>query len=60
MRKICYKLNYEYDFLTPSKVIERDLAKKGKSYKKPVKKLWDIYMIKRILKDEICRYAYNS
>ncbi|MBR3003177.1 MAG: recombinase family protein [Clostridia bacterium] len=53
MRKICYKLNYEYDFLTPSQVIERDLAKKGKGYKKPVKKLWDIYMIKRILKDEI-------
>ena len=53
MRKICYKLNYEYDFSTPSQVIERDLAQKGKGYKKPVKKLWDIYMIKRILKDEI-------
>ncbi len=53
MRKICHKLNFEYDFLTPSQVIERDLIKKGKSYKKPVKKLWDIYMIKRILKDEI-------
>ncbi len=53
MRKICYKLNFEYDFLTPSQVIERELIKKGKSYKKPVKKLWDIYMIKRILKDEI-------
>ena len=53
MRKICHKLNYEYDFLTPSQVIERELIKKGKSYKKPVKKLWDIYMIKRILQDEI-------
>lgn len=53
MRKICHKLNFEYDFLTPSQVIERELSKKGKSYKKPVKKLWDIYMIKRILKDEI-------
>lgn len=53
MRKICYKLNFEYDFLTPSQVIERKLILKGKSYNKPVKKLWDIYMIKRILKDEI-------
>lgn len=53
MRKICDKLNFEYDFLTPSQVIERELVKKGKSYKKPVKKIWDIYMIKRILKDEI-------
>ena len=53
MRKICHKLNFEYDFLTPSQVIERELIKNGKSYKKPVKKLWDIYMIKRILKDEI-------
>lgn len=53
MRKICHKLNFEYDFLTPSQVIEKELIKKGKSYKKPVKKLWDIYMIKRILKDEI-------
>lgn len=53
MRRICHKLNFEYDFLTPSQVIERELSKKGKSYKKPVKKLWDIYMIKRILKDEI-------
>lgn len=53
MRKICNKLNFEYDFFTPSQVIERELIKKGKSYKKPVKNLWDIYMIKRILKDEI-------
>ena len=53
MRKVCQKLNFEYDFLTPSQVIERELIKKGKSYKKPVKKLWDIYMVKRILKDEI-------
>lgn len=53
MRKICHKLNFEYNFLTPSQVIERDLINKGKCYKKPVKKLWDIYMIKRILKDEI-------
>lgn len=53
MRKICHKLNFEYDFLTPSQVIERELIKNGKSYKKPVKKIWDIYMIKRILKDEI-------
>lgn len=53
MRKICHKLNVEYNFLTPSQVIERELIKKGKSYRKPVKKLWDIYMIKRILKDEI-------
>ena len=53
MRKICHKLNFEYDFFTPSQVIERELSKKGKSYKKPVKQLWDIYMIKRILKDEI-------
>ena len=53
MRKICHKLNFEYDFLTPSQVIERELIKNGKSYKKTVKKLWDIYMIKRILKDEI-------
>ncbi len=53
MRKICHKLNFEYDFLTPSQVIERNLKEKGKSYKKPVKKLWDIYMVKRILKDEI-------
>lgn len=55
MRKICHKLNFEYDFLTPSQVIERELIKNGKSYKKPVKKIWDIYMIKRILKDEIYR-----
>ena len=53
MRKICHKLNFEYDFLTPSQVIERNLKEKGKSYKKPVKKKWDIYMVKRILKDEI-------
>lgn len=53
MRKICHKLNFEYDFLTPSQVIERNLKEKGKSYKKAVKKLWDIYMVKRILKDEI-------
>lgn len=53
MRKICHKLNFEYNFLTPSQIIERALSKKGKSYKKPVKKIWDIYMIKRILKDEI-------
>ena len=53
MRKICNKLNCEYDFLTPSQVIERNLREKGKSYKKPVKKTWDIYMVKRILKDEI-------
>lgn len=53
MKKICHKLNSEYDFLTPSQVIEKELNKKGKSYKKQVKKLWDIYMIKRILKDEI-------
>ena len=39
MRKICHKLNFEYDFLTPSQVIERELSQKGKSYKKPVKKL---------------------
>lgn len=53
MRKICQKLNSKYNFLTPSQVIQRELSKKGKSYKKPVKKLWDIYMIKRILRDEI-------
>ena len=53
MRKICHKLNFEYDFLTPSQVIERNLKEKGKTYKKPVKKKWDIYMVKRILKDEI-------
>lgn len=53
MLKICKKLNSEYHFLTPSQVIERDLKQKGKAYKKPVKKLWDMYMIKRILKDEI-------
>lgn len=53
MRKICHKLNFEYDFLTPSQVIEKSLKEKGKTYKKQVKKLWDIYMIKRILKDEI-------
>ena len=53
MRKICNKLNFEYDFLTPSQVIERNLKEKGKTYKKPVKKMWDIYMVKRILKDEI-------
>ena len=53
MRKICHKLNFEYDFFTPSQVIERNLKEKGKSYKKAVKKLWDIYMVKRILKDEI-------
>ena len=27
MRKICHKLNFEYDFLTPSQVIERNLKK---------------------------------
>ncbi len=53
MRKTCSKLNLEYNFLTPSQVIERELIKKGRVYKKPVKKSWDIYMIKRILKDEI-------
>ncbi|MCI8760637.1 MAG: recombinase family protein [Clostridia bacterium] len=53
MRKICQKLNLEYDFLTPSQVIERQLSQKGKSYQKQVKKIWDIYMVKRILKDEI-------
>ena len=53
MRKICNKLNFEYNFLTPSQVIEKELIKKGKGYKKSVKKVWDIYMIKKILKDEI-------
>lgn len=53
MRKVCHKLNTEYNFLTPSQVIERDLEKKGRRYKRKVKKMWDIYMIKRILKDDI-------
>lgn len=53
MRKISQKLNLEYNFLTPSQVIQRELVKKGKTYKKQVKNTWDIYMIKRILKDEI-------
>lgn len=53
MRKICYILNKEYDFLTPSQVIARDLQAKGKAYGKLVSPLWNIYMIERILGDEL-------
>lgn len=53
MRKICNKLNFEYKFLTPSQVREKQLEKEGKIYKGQVKKIWDIHMVKRILKNEL-------
>ena len=52
-RKICFELNDNYHFLTPSQIVERDLREKGKTYAKPVKKIWDEHMVKRILNDEI-------
>lgn len=53
MRAITLELNSTYKFLTPSQIIAMDLQAKGRTYKKPVKDMWDIYMIKRILTDEI-------
>ena len=53
MRAIALELNSKYNFLTPSQIISIDLQNRGRTYAKPVKELWDIYMIKRILKDEI-------
>lgn len=61
MRAICEKLNTEYDFLTPSEVIEKTInereAEKDEEFRRPyrrkVKRLWDMYMVSRILKDDL-------
>lgn len=53
MRKLTLELNSNYKFLTPSQIIAIDLQARGRTYKKPVKDMWDMYMIKRILTDEI-------
>lgn len=61
MRTICEKLNTEYNFLTPSEVIEKTINEREmekdenlrRAYKKRVKRLWDMYMISRILKDDL-------
>lgn len=52
-RKICDKLNKEYNFSTPSETIAAYLEKKNKKYKKPVKHRWSIDMISRILRDDL-------
>lgn len=53
MKAICSKLNKEYNFLTPSESIEKEIKSNGKTYKKTVKRLWDMYMVSRILKDDL-------
>lgn len=61
MRAICAKLNTEYDFLTPSEVIEKTINEREadkdeelrRPYKKKVKRLWDMYMVSRILQDDL-------
>ena len=61
MRAVCEKLNTEYNFLTPSEVIEKTINERNaekdeefrKPYRKKVKRLWDIYMVSRILKDDL-------
>lgn len=54
MRRICHLLNTEYNFLTPSEVIEETiLNEKKKQYKKKVSHLWNMHMIARILQDDI-------
>lgn len=53
MGRICKKLNTEYSYPTPSKVIAEQIREKGKEYKKPVKLLWEDYMVSRILQDDL-------
>lgn len=53
MRKMCYILNTEYNFLTPSQVIAKSIHDKGRVYKRAIRPMWDIHMVSRILKDEI-------
>ena len=61
MRAICEKLNTEYHFSTPSEMIEKLInereAEKDEEFRRPykrkVKRLWDMYMVSRILKDDL-------
>lgn len=61
MRVICEKLNTEYDYLTPSESIEKAFIEREaekdeelrKPYRRKVKRLWDMYMISRILQDDL-------
>ena len=61
MRRICDILNAEYHFLTPSEMIEKTINEREaekdeelrKPYKRKVKRLWDMYMISRILQDDL-------
>lgn len=61
MRAVCTKLNTEYNFPTPSETIEKTINEREaekdeelrRPYKKKVKRIWDMYMVARILKDDL-------
>jgi len=61
MRAICEKLNNEYNFLTPSEVIEKTITEREaekdeelrRPYRKKVTRLWNMYMVSRILQDDL-------
>lgn len=53
IRKVCYELNHKYNFPTPSENIGKLLKEKGKTYKKIVKRVWDMGMVSRILQDDL-------
>lgn len=53
MRQICRILNTQYNFPTPSEVIRNSIIAKGKKCNKKVKNIWDMYMVSRILQDDL-------
>lgn len=61
MRAICLKLNTEYDYMTPSEVIEKFINEREaekdeelrRPYRKTVKRLWGIDMVSRILQNDL-------
>ena len=53
MRKICYILNTEYDFPTPTEVIEQQVKEKGKIPTRKIVHKWNMHNISRIIQDEI-------
>lgn len=52
-RKICKILNNEYNYPTPTEIIERQLKEKGKIPKRKIVHKWNMHNLSRIIQNEV-------
>lgn len=53
MRRICHILNTQYNYPTPTEVIEKKLKEKGKIPKRKIVHKWNMHNISRIIQNEV-------